>query len=274
MRLCGLASRLRAGPRGGIPIVIDIDEMYDDSTHELLRLVDYLIASSDFAEDPRPWRTATVSQSSESHAAPMALCSWIKENGSNLSLQSAGSPTPPGAGDVFHGGFHLSDYFRTGVWKRPIRFCPRRRRDEVHCRSAPGAAFPSLSEVQNFLRARLNILCHADRTYVAPGGPSDTKTQAIESTRRFQSFWNAKTPNEAESVVDEVLKSGVAFDDAYRRLKDRPHLCGRAHGVVKSEQQNEGWREHFYALNVPANYDPAKRYQVRFQAARRRRRRM
>src|SRR5439155_8517824 len=32
----------------GIPVVIDIDEVYDDSTHELLRLVDYLIAGSDF----------------------------------------------------------------------------------------------------------------------------------------------------------------------------------------------------------------------------------
>ncbi len=37
----------------GMPVVIDIDEVYDDSTHELLPLVDYLIASSDFAEDPR-----------------------------------------------------------------------------------------------------------------------------------------------------------------------------------------------------------------------------
>ena len=39
--------------RRGIPVVIDIDEIYDDSTHELLPLVDYLIASSDFAEDPQ-----------------------------------------------------------------------------------------------------------------------------------------------------------------------------------------------------------------------------
>src|SRR5439155_24377909 len=40
----------------GIPVVIDIDELYDESTHELLRLVDYLIAGSDFADDPRELR--------------------------------------------------------------------------------------------------------------------------------------------------------------------------------------------------------------------------
>src|SRR5207247_5667778 len=49
---CDTAAGLRAARwarEAGIPVVIDIDEIYDDSTHELLRLVDYLIASSDFA---------------------------------------------------------------------------------------------------------------------------------------------------------------------------------------------------------------------------------
>src|SRR5207244_13087443 len=53
---CDFAAALQAARwarEAGIPVVIDIDEVYDDSTHELLRLVDYLIASSDFAEDPR-----------------------------------------------------------------------------------------------------------------------------------------------------------------------------------------------------------------------------
>src|SRR5207302_9907182 len=56
---CDTAAALQAARwarEAGIPVVIDIDELYDDSTHELLRLVDYLIASSDFAEDPRELR--------------------------------------------------------------------------------------------------------------------------------------------------------------------------------------------------------------------------
>src|SRR5262249_32531356 len=51
---CDTVASLQAArwaKEAGIPIVIDIDEIYDESTHELLRLVDYLIASSDFAED-------------------------------------------------------------------------------------------------------------------------------------------------------------------------------------------------------------------------------
>src|SRR5215471_17607105 len=52
---CDAAAALQAAKwarDAGITVVIDIDEIYDESTHELLRLVDYLIASSDFAEDP------------------------------------------------------------------------------------------------------------------------------------------------------------------------------------------------------------------------------
>src|SRR3972149_2039367 len=53
---CDSAAALQAARwarEAGMPVVIDIDEVYDESTHELLALVDYLIASSDFAEDPR-----------------------------------------------------------------------------------------------------------------------------------------------------------------------------------------------------------------------------
>src|SRR5262249_44753353 len=53
---CDTAAALQAARwarEAGIPVLIDIDEIYDDSTHELLRLVDYLIAGSDFAEDPQ-----------------------------------------------------------------------------------------------------------------------------------------------------------------------------------------------------------------------------
>jgi sulfofructose kinase len=48
---CDSAAALQAARwarEAGIPIVIDIDELYDDSTEELLRHVDYLIAAQDF----------------------------------------------------------------------------------------------------------------------------------------------------------------------------------------------------------------------------------
>jgi len=50
---CDTAAALQAAKwarEAGMPVVIDIDELYDDSTHELLQNVDYLIAAEDFAD--------------------------------------------------------------------------------------------------------------------------------------------------------------------------------------------------------------------------------
>jgi sulfofructose kinase len=49
---CDSAAALRAARwarEGGIPVVVDIDELYDASTEELLRTTDYLIAADDFS---------------------------------------------------------------------------------------------------------------------------------------------------------------------------------------------------------------------------------
>lgn len=81
----------------------------------------------------------------------------------------------------------------------------------------------------------------------------------------FEKFWSAKNPDEAERVVDEVLKSGVTFDEAYRRLKAGRAYAGEKTGIVKLSNRTKDGVEYFYALNVPANYDPARQYQVRFQ---------
>jgi sulfofructose kinase len=89
----------------GMPIVVDIDEIYDESTHELLRLVDYLIASSDFADDPQAladrYRCPVVGIT----LGPDGAVFW---NHGKL-LRSSAFKVPAvdttGAGDVFHGAF-------------------------------------------------------------------------------------------------------------------------------------------------------------------------
>jgi pimeloyl-ACP methyl ester carboxylesterase len=88
-------------------------------------------------------------------------------------------------------------------------------------------------------------------------------TSRIDSA--FQRFWAAKSPEEAEHVIDDIVKSGVAFDEAYRRLKAGRIYTTESTGIVKLSHKNKDGVEHFYALNIPASYDPAKRYQVRFQ---------
>jgi sugar/nucleoside kinase (ribokinase family) len=106
---CDSAASLQAAKwarEAGIPVVIDIDEVYNDSTHELLRLVDYLIASSDFAEDPR--------ELAERYGCPVVGITRGAEGATFVDRDRRVLHVPgfkvnvadtTGAGDVFHGGF-------------------------------------------------------------------------------------------------------------------------------------------------------------------------
>ena len=105
---CDSAAALQAARwarEAHIPIVIDIDEVYDDSTHELLRLVDYLIASSDFAEDPRAL--------ADRYGCPVvgitrgAQGALFIDRGRVVESKAFQVPVADttGAGDVFHGAF-------------------------------------------------------------------------------------------------------------------------------------------------------------------------
>ena len=81
----------------------------------------------------------------------------------------------------------------------------------------------------------------------------------------FQKFWSAQSPEEAERYTDDVIKSGVTFDEALQRLKAGRTYSAAKTGVVMLQNKTRSGIEHFYALNVPSNYDPARRYQMRFQ---------
>ena len=81
----------------------------------------------------------------------------------------------------------------------------------------------------------------------------------------FQKFWSAQSPDEAERYTDDVIKSGVTFDEALQRLKTGRTYTAAKTGIVMLQNKTKDGIEHFYALNVPANYDPARRYQMRFQ---------
>jgi sulfofructose kinase len=105
---CDVAAALQAARwarEAGIPIVIDIDEVYDESTHELLRLVDYLIAGSDFAGDPR--------ELADRYGCPVVGITRGAEGALFVDhghvMKSSGFPVTvadtTGAGDVFHGAF-------------------------------------------------------------------------------------------------------------------------------------------------------------------------
>jgi len=89
----------------GLPVVIDIDELYGESTHELLRLVDYLIAGSDFAQDPGELaarygcKVVGITRGAEGAV--------FLDRGRLIESPAFKVPVADttGAGDVFHGGF-------------------------------------------------------------------------------------------------------------------------------------------------------------------------
>jgi hypothetical protein len=81
----------------------------------------------------------------------------------------------------------------------------------------------------------------------------------------FKLFWETHTPQDAAAAVDAVTKSHVGFDAAYGRLKHgRPYASDVPRGVVRLSHRLVA-TDFPYTLDVPPNYDPAKKYQVRVQ---------
>ena len=81
----------------------------------------------------------------------------------------------------------------------------------------------------------------------------------------FDPFWTAASPQAASGLVDGIVRSGVTFDDAYRRLQHGRAYAAQKTGAVQLRNTTSDGVEHFYALNVPDTYDPARRYQARIQ---------
>ncbi len=81
----------------------------------------------------------------------------------------------------------------------------------------------------------------------------------------FAKFWSADSPREAARAVNGIVKTGISFDDAWRRLQSGRRYEAQKSGVVIDKNRTSDGVEHYYAVNVPENYDPARRYQVRFQ---------
>jgi hypothetical protein len=81
----------------------------------------------------------------------------------------------------------------------------------------------------------------------------------------FQKFLAAGSPAEAARAVTDITKSGTTFDDAFRLLRAGRTYTAQKTGVIMLQNHTEDDLEHYYAVNVPENYDPSRRYQVRFQ---------
>jgi membrane-associated protease RseP (regulator of RpoE activity) len=81
----------------------------------------------------------------------------------------------------------------------------------------------------------------------------------------FTAFWSASSPDEAARRTDGIARSGITFDEAYRRLQRGRAYAPRDTGVVRMQNRTADGVEHAFAITVPDSYDPARRYQVRIQ---------
>jgi sugar/nucleoside kinase (ribokinase family) len=134
----------------GMPVVMDIDAVQDDLTPELLRLVDYLIASSDFAEDPR--------ELADRYGCPVVGITRGADGAVFLDrgrlLESCAFKVPvvdtTGAGDVFHGAF-VYGLLQNWVLEEIIRFSHAAAALNCMHIGARGG-IPTLDAVHQFLK--------------------------------------------------------------------------------------------------------------------------
>jgi predicted esterase len=92
-----------------------------------------------------------------------------------------------------------------------------------------------------------------------------TASPAPSIDAAFERFWAARNTGDAKKAAEDVVRSGVTFDDALARLKrgrqyDRP----ASHDVVH-EMRRAAAGDFTYDVFLPEGYDPQHRYQVRFQ---------
>jgi len=81
----------------------------------------------------------------------------------------------------------------------------------------------------------------------------------------FDAFFAAPSRADAASRADAIVKSRVPFDEAYGRLQRGRAYTAQPTGIVRMENRTSDGIEHFFSVEVPDHYDPARRYQVRFQ---------
>jgi len=165
----------RLAREAGVPMCIDIDQIYDESTHELLALVDHLIAAEDFA--------ARVTGEADTEKAVRLLAArygnpvvgiTIGPRGAVFLSQGAILHSPgfevsavdtTGAGDVFHGAY-IFGLLQGWDLDRRARFANASA--ALKCTQfGARAGIPTLQELERFLTT----------ARPSPSGPSGRKVR-------------------------------------------------------------------------------------------------
>jgi len=79
---------------------------------------------------------------------------------------------------------------------------------------------------------------------------------------RLQAFWSAATPGEIRTATQQILTSGVSYDELAPRLK-----AGRSYGKARTGRVSLPAQSFGTTLDnvvdIPANYDPARAWPLR-----------
>jgi hypothetical protein len=79
----------------------------------------------------------------------------------------------------------------------------------------------------------------------------------------FKRFFDARSPQDAAKAIDDIVRSGVAFDDTFARLKrGRAYRADAPRGVVQ-EKRRSILGDFNYAIDIPESYDAARSWPVR-----------
>lgn len=89
--------------------------------------------------------------------------------------------------------------------------------------------------------------------------------QQIDIEQAFNDFRQAASIEEATAMIDEILQSGISFEEAYQKLQNGKDYEAADTGVVLRSYTAGNGTEYFYHLNVPESYDPALEYKLRFE---------
>jgi len=113
---------------------------------------------------------------------------------------------------------------------------------------------------------RLVVLaCTLALVCVVAGGRADAAAKLTRIDRAFLKYWAARTPAETAKAIDEVVASRVTFREALSRLKKGRRYLPHKSGLLRMRNVTPDGVVHQYDVNVPAGYDPRRRYPVRIQ---------
>src|SRR5690349_1219318 len=75
--------------------------------------------------------------------------------------------------------------------------------------------------------------------------------QASAADAAFAAFFAASSPEEAARLTDPIIRTGIGFEDAYRRLQRGRAYEPRDTGVVRMDNRTADGIEHFFSVTVP-----------------------